>query len=362
MNPFNIAVIPGDGVGPEVVEQAVRCFEVVERRRGVGFRLDTFPWGAGYYLREGRVAPPDMLDRLRGYDAILLGAVGDPRVPDHLPAHQLIQVIRKGFQLYVNLRPVRLLPGVRSPLANPGRVDILFIRENTEGEYAGVGGRVHRGTPEETALQTSVFTRRGIERIVRYAFSQARRRRGHVTSVTKSNALQYAFTLWDEVFHAVAAEFRDVEHDQVLVDAMAYHLVRDPSRFDVVVASNLFGDIITDLGAAIQGSLGLAASANVGDDARYPGMFEPVHGSAPDIAGRGIANPIGTFWSVALLFDDLARRRGGVPALEGVGAALVAAIEDLAASGGPLTPDLGGDATTAQVADALVARFAARLG
>ncbi|MCL6500259.1 MAG: tartrate dehydrogenase, partial [Firmicutes bacterium] len=307
MRTYRVAVIPGDGIGREVIPEGVRVLRAAARR--FRFSVDTveFPWGCGYYLQHGVMMPSDGLEQLRAFDAILLGAVGDPRVPDHVSLWGLLLRIRKGFDLYVNLRPVRLLEGVPGPLAGrgPADVDMVFVRENTEGEYAGVGGRVAEGTPDEVALQTAVYTRRGTERVLRYAFELAQRRRRRLASVTKSNALQYTAVLWDEVTERVARDYPEVEVWRLHVDAAAYHMVLNPQRFDVVVGSNLYADILTDLGAALQGSLGLAASANLDPTRRFPSLFEPVHGSAPDIAGRGVANPLATFWSVSLMLDHL---------------------------------------------------------
>ena len=356
--PIRLAVIPGDGVGPEVIAPALAVLEALGAVAGRRLETVTFPWGSAHYLETGRVAPADFLATLQGFDAVLLGAMGDPRVPDPLTVGLVLQ-IRKAFDLYVNLRPVRRWPGAPSPLARAAEVDILFVRENTEGEYAGAGGRLYAGQPEEVALQTAVFTRRGIERIAVFAFEQARRRRRRLTSVSKGNALPHAFGLWDEVVREVGRHYPDVELETVLVDAMAYHLVRQPERFDVVVASNLFGDILTDLGAALQGGLGLAASANISPSGPYPGMFEPVHGSAPDIAGRGIANPLGAIGSVALMLDHL-DARGLLPGGRHLAGVLEAAMADVVREG-PRTPDLGGTATTAQVGEAVIRRLRARL-
>ncbi|QIA27628.1 tartrate dehydrogenase [Thermaerobacter sp. PB12/4term] len=355
VHPVRLAVIPGDGVGPEVIEQALRVLQAIEEATGHRFHTVTFPWSSEHYLQTGHVAPPGFLDTLRGFDAILLGAMGDPRVPDPISVGLVLQ-IRKGFDLYVNLRPVRRLSGAPSPLAHAPTVDILFVRENTEGEYSDAGGRLNAGHPDELALHTAVFTRRGIERIAVFAFEQARHRRRIVTSVSKGNALPHTFGLWDEVVRDVARHFPDVRLETVLVDAMAYHLVRQPERFDVVVASNLFGDILTDLGAALQGGLGLAASANINPAGPYPGMFEPVHGSAPDIAGRGIANPIGAIWSAALMLDYL-KDRGRLPNGDRLAGAVLQAIADVLREG-PHTPDLGGTATTREVGEAVVRQLA----
>ena len=348
MKSYRVAVIPGDGIGQEVVPEGVRVLEACARRFGFQVHTEEFPWGCGYYLQHGRMMPPDGLDRLRGFDAILLGAVGDPRVPDHVSLWGLLLQIRKRFDLYVNLRPVRLLEGVPGPLSGrgPRDVDMVFVRENTEGEYAGVGGRVAEGTAEEVALQTSVYTRRGTERVLRYAFELARRRRRRLASVTKSNALQYTAVLWDEVTEALSREYPEVEVWKLHVDAAAYHLVLNPQRFDVVVGSNLYADILTDLGAALQGSLGLAASANLDPSRRSPALFEPVHGSAPDIAGKGIANPLATIWSVSLMLDYLGEGEAAAAVLE----AVQAVVRDPRLR----TPDLGGSATTRRAADAVV--------
>jgi tartrate dehydrogenase/decarboxylase/D-malate dehydrogenase len=340
-----IAVIPGDGVGTEVVPVGLRVLSALD----VPFTFDELPWGCDFYARNGRMMPDDALITLAGYDAIYLGAVGWPTVPDHVSLWECLLPIRKTFEQYVNLRPVRLPPGVRSPLAGRGPEDVnmLFIRENTEGEYSGTGGRVHVGTDAELAVEVPVFTRRAIERCARYAFARARERRGRLVSVTKSNASRYTYVLWDEVIAGLAREYLDVRVERVHVDAMAARMVLRPDTVDVVVGSNLFADILTDLGAAIQGSLGLAASANLSVDGGGPSMFEPVHGSAPDIAGQGRANPIGAVWSAALMLRHL-----GHPAeADRVERAIDAVCED----GRVLTADLGGSASTDEVGDALVA-------
>lgn len=348
MNTYRVAVIPGDGIGPEVVPEGARVLQAAARR--FGFRVETveFPWGCGYYLQHGVMMPRDALEQLRAFHAILLGAVGDPRVPDHVSLWGLLLQIRKRFDLYVNLRPVRLLEGVPGPLAGrgPRDVDMVFVRENTEGEYAGVGGRVAEGTAEEVALQTAVYTRRGTERILRYAFELARRRRRRLASITKSNALQYTAVLWDEVTESLSREYPDVDVWKLHVDAAAYHMVLNPQRFDVVVGSNLYADILTDLGAALQGSLGLAASANLDPTRRNPSLFEPVHGSAPDIAGKGIANPLATIWSVSLMLDHLGEAEAA--------AAVLRAVETVVRDPRGRTPDLGGRATTREVGEAVV--------
>jgi tartrate dehydrogenase/decarboxylase / D-malate dehydrogenase len=343
-----IAVIPGDGVGKEVVPVGLQVLRALD----VPLTFDELPWGCDYHARTGRMMPEDALATLAGYDAIYLGAVGWPTVPDHVSLWECLLPIRKTFEQYVNLRPVRLPPGVRGPLAGrgPDDVDMLFIRENTEGEYSGTGGRVHVGTDAELAVEVPVFTRRAIERCARYAFARARERRGRLISVTKSNASRYAYVLWDEVIAGLARQHPDVQVERVHVDAMAARMVLRPDTVDVVIGSNLFADILTDLGAALQGSLGLAASGNLSVDGRGPSMFEPVHGSAPDIAGQGRANPIGAVWSSALMLRHL----GHAAAAERVERAIDAVCED----GRVLTGDLGGAASTAEVGQALVAALA----
>ena len=310
--------------------------------------FDELPWGSEYRERTGRMMPADALDTLSRYDAIYLGAIGWPTVPDHVSLWECLLPIRKTFDQYVNLRPVRLPPGIRSPLADrgPADIDMLFIRENTEGEYSGTGGRVHVGTPAEVAVEVPIFTRRAIERCARYAMERARERSGRLTSVTKSNASRYSYVLWDEVVEAVARDYPDVRMERVHVDAMAARMVLHPESVDVVVASNLFGDVLTDLGAAIQGSLGLAASANLSLDNVGPSMFEPVHGSAPDIAGQGRANPIGAVWSAALMLRHLGHPEEA--------ARVERAIDSVCEDGRVLTGDLGGTASTSEVGDALL--------
>jgi tartrate dehydrogenase/decarboxylase/D-malate dehydrogenase len=349
MKTHHIAVITGDGIGQEVIPAGKAAMEAAVGDTGRLAWAD-LPWGAAYHHATGAMMPPDGLDQLRGYDAIYLGAVGDPSLPDHITLWGLLLPIRKGFDLYVNLRPVRLLPAVRSPLrdASPESVDMLFVRENTEGEYAGVGGRVHGGTPHEVAIEAAVFSRFNVERVVRYAFELARTRRGHLTSVTKSNAQRHSMVFWDEVVAAVARDYPDVTTASLLVDAAAALMVRAPERFDVVVASNLFADILTDLGAAIMGSLGLAPSANLDPERRHPSIFEPVHGSAPDIAGRGIANPLGAMWAGAMLLDHLGEAAAADRLLTAIAATTAA---------GDVTPDLGGTATTAAVTASVLARL-----
>lgn len=346
---YNIAVIAGDGIGKEVIPQGVRVLETAAKVDGrFTFNFTPLPWSTDYYLEHGQMMPDDGLKILAPYNAIYLGAVGlPPIVPDHVTLWGLLLPIRKGFEQYVNLRPVRLLPGLAGRLRDKGPADIDFIcvRENTEGEYAGIGGRFKQGTADEVALQTSVFTRLGTERAMRHAFDLARQRRKKVTSVTKSNAMQYGMVMWDEVFASVAADYPDVETESWLVDAMAARFLTHPETLDVVVASNLFGDILTDLGGALMGSLGLPPSANINPERRYPSMFEPVHGSAPDIAGQGIANPIAAIWAGAMMLDFLGEPEAGQRVMDAITATV--------AAGETLTRDLGGSASTEEVGAAI---------
>jgi tartrate dehydrogenase/decarboxylase / D-malate dehydrogenase len=339
-----VAVLPGDGVGPEVIAEARKAVDAL----GLSLAWTELPWGSAWYREYGRMMPEDALDTLSDHDVVLLGAIGDPSVSDHVALWDTILEIRQGLDLWANLRPCRLLPGIPTPLAGrqPDDVDFLVVRENTEGEYAGVGGRSHRGLDSEVALETSVFTRDGVRRVVRYAFELAASRRGTLTSATKSNASRFGYVLWDEVVEETAAEFDGVRVERVLVDALAARMVRDPGSLDVVVASNLFGDILTDLAAAIQGGMGMAASANIAPDSDAPGVFEPVHGSAPDIAGQGIANPMGAIWSAALMLEHLGEADAAAEVMDALATACYK---------GPRTRDVGGDATTAEVGDAVAA-------
>lgn len=349
MDPYKIAVIAGDGIGQEVIPAGIAVLERALQQGDRQLQFTSFPWGCDFYRRTGRMMDADALDRLAAFDAIYLGAVGDPSVPDHVSVWELILPIRQRFDQYVNLRPMRLMPGVRGPLAGrgPADVDMICVRENSEGEYSGVGGRMHRGTPHEVAEQTGIFTRRGVERIARYAFELASKRpRRLLASATKSNAMQHTMVLWDEAVESVAAEYPGVEWRKYHVDALAARMVTDPGSLDVVLASNLFGDILTDLGAAVSGSLGVAPGANLNPDRAYPSMFEPIHGSAPDIKGRGIANPIGAIWAGALMLDHLGLARTHYR--------IVRAIERVLGENGPRTPDLGGRATTKDVTAAVI--------
>lgn len=351
MREYRLAVMPGDGIGPEVIAESVQTLTTLASMHG-GFRftIQQFDWGTERYLREGALMPADGLATLeRGnFDSILLGPIGDPRVPDHITLWGLLLPIRQGFDQYVNLRPMRLLPGVRSPLANKGprEIDLVCVRENTEGEYAGIGGRVHMTRAEEVAVQSIVFTRKGTERIMRYAFEYARQHgRKKVTSATKSNSMQYNMVFWDDVFRQVIPDYPDIAHEQQLIDSLAARFVSHPESLDVIVASNLFGDILTDLGAAISGSLGLAPSANLNPERRYPSLFQAIHGSAPDITGKGIANPIASIWSGQLMLDFLEEHEAAT--------LLMRAIEETLASEQVRTPDLGGTATTRQMGEAI---------
>ena len=341
-----VALLPGDGVGAEVIAEARKSVDAL----GLAIEWTELPWGSAFWHEHGRMMPEDSLDVVRAHDAILMGAVGDPSVPDHVSLWGLILDLRQRLDLWANVRPARLLDGIPCPLAGrgPADVDMLFVRENTEGEYAGVGGRAHRTLPTEVAIETSVFTRAGVERVLRYAFELAETRRGVVTSATKSNASRFGYVLWDEIAAGVAAEHPEVRYEKVLVDALAARMVRSPESLDVVVASNLFADILTDLAAAIQGGMGMAASANIAPGTDTPGLFEPVHGSAPDIAGQGVANPAGAIWSASLMLDHLG---------ENVAAkALMEALEHVCREG-PRTRDVGGRATTVEVGDAVAGRL-----
>ncbi len=349
MKRYEIAVLPGDGIGKEVVPEGIRALEAAGASFGFECRFRHFDWSCETFKKTGAMMPEDGIARLRDHDAIFLGAVGFPGVPDHVSLWGLLLPIRREFDQYVNLRPVRLLPGVVPPIRDrkAGDIDFWVVRENTEGEYSRIGGRMFAGTPEEMVIQTSVFTRRGTDRIMRYAFELARRLdRHHVTSATKSNGLFYSMPFWDERFAAMGAEYPDVRVDQYHVDILAARFVMTPERFDVVVASNLFGDILSDLGPGVTGTIAVAPSGNINPERTFPSMFEPVHGSAPDIAGRQIANPTGQIWSAAMMLDHLGESDAG--------AAIVRAIERVLGSPhAPLTPDLGGTASTRDLGGAI---------
>lgn len=343
MNYYHIASIPGDGIGKEIMPEGMKVLNLLaDLTQSFRIDWDEFPWGSEYYLSKGKMMPADGLKTLQEFDGIYFGAVGWPEVPDHITLWGLRLPICQGFQQYANVRPALLYPGVKGPLAgkDSGQIDFVVVRENTEGEYAGVGGRAQQGTSQEVAMESSVFTRKGVERVMRYAFELAVKRRKKVSSVTKSNAQRYGFVLWDEVFQAVSTEYPEVETERVLVDAMAARFVLHPETLDVVVASNLHGDILTDLGGALIGSLGMAPSGNINPERAYPSMFEPVHGSAPDIYGKGIANPIGMFLSGAMMLDFLGESESGD---------LIQKAVRETASQGILTPDVGGEAKTGEV-------------
>ncbi len=347
MDDYKIAVIAGDGIGVEVIDEGIRVIDAAADAYGFGIEFEKLPWSCTYYQEHGEMMPADGLDILRDFDAIYLGAIGWPTVPDHISLWELLLPIRQTFQQYANVRPVRLFPGLVGPLRDKTSDDINFVcvRENTEGEYAGVGGRVHRGTANEVAIQTDVFTRAGVERVMRYSFELAMKRGKKLTAATKSNASRYAMVFWDEVFEELGETYPEVETEKWHVDALAARFVTRPEAFDVVVASNLFGDLLTDLGGAIQGSLGTAASANLSPEKVGPSMFEPVHGSAPDIVGEGIANPIGAIWAGAMMVEHLGQ--------EAAAEAIVRSIERLTSEGATLTRDLGGSASTQQVGEAI---------
>jgi tartrate dehydrogenase/decarboxylase/D-malate dehydrogenase len=348
MRRYRIASIPADGIGPEVISAGLEALDALASRDG-GFALDVdhYDWGSEYWRRHSVLMPADGLERLKSADAVYFGAVGAPDIPDHVTLWGLRLPICQGFDQYANIRPTRILPGVVSPLRDvgPGGLDWLIVRENSEGEYAGHGGRAHRGFPEEVATETAIFTRRGVERIMRFAFTAARARpRRHLTVVTKSNAQRHGMVFWDEIAAQVAAEFPDVTWDKELVDAMTARMVKRPQSIDTVVATNLHADILSDLAAALAGSMGIAPTGNVDPERRFPSMFEPIHGSAFDITGKGIANPVASFWTASLMLEHLGETRAA--------AALMVAVEQVCAVG-IVTPDLGGRATTAEVTRAV---------
>jgi tartrate dehydrogenase/decarboxylase/D-malate dehydrogenase len=349
MNKYRIAVIPGDGIGKEVVPEGIRVLEAAGAKFGIGFQFDELPWSCEYYAKTGRMMPEDGLEQIRNHDAIFLGAVGFPGVPDHISVWGLLIPIRRGFQLYANVRPVRLMPGIQSPLRGrePGDIDFIVVRENTEGEYSSIGGRSFEGTDREVVVQESLFTRRGVDRIMRYAFELARSRpKKHLTWATKSNGIFISMPYWDERARAMAAQYPDVKADYYHIDILTAHFVRNPDWFDVVVGTNLFGDILSDLGPACTGTIAIAPSANLNPEREFPSLFEPVHGSAPDIYGRNIANPIGQIWSGALMLEHLGYKEAA--------GAIVRAIESVLREG-PRTRDIGGRASTQELGKAIAA-------
>ena len=349
MEKFKIAVVAGDGIGPEVIAEGKKVLKgIAEADGSFDVEFTDFPWGCEYYLKTGEMMPADGLETLENFDAIYLGAVGYPGVPDNVSLGDLLLKIRRGFDQYINLRPVKLLKGAPCPLkdAKLEDIDMIVVRENSEGEYANVGARLYPGTPQEMALQTGVFSRKGCERVIRYAYDLARREGKTLTSISKGNALGYSMVFWDEIFAEIGREYPDVKTQKLLVDAASMMFVKSPQRFQVVVTSNLFGDILTDLGAAIAGGMGLAAGANLNPEKKYPSMFEPIHGSAPDIAGKGIANPLASIWSVAQMLEFFGKKQWSDR--------VIAAIETLLTERKTLTPDLGGSAKTSDIGEAVL--------
>lgn len=351
MKTFQIAVIAGDGIGKEVVPEGIRVLNAAAARFDFRLEWHNFDWSCESYLETGKMMPVDGLKQLEKFDAIFLGAVGHPDVLDHVSLWGLLIPIRRGFRQYVNLRPVRLFEGIETPLKNwkPGQIDFTIVRENNEGEYSNIGGRIYDGTDDEIAVQQTIFTRRGVTRILRFAFELARKRNKHLTSATKSNGIIHTMPFWDECFHTLRGEYPEVRTDQYHIDILTAHFVRHPDWFDVVVGSNLFGDILSDLGPAVVGSIGIAPSANLNPEGSYPSMFEPVHGSAPDIAGKGIANPIGQIWSGALMLRHL-----GIPqAADAVENAIARTLAESAVR----TPDIGGTASTRELGEAIASEL-----
>lgn len=349
MKPIRIALIPGDGIGPEVIAEGVKVLEAIEKADpSVSFQFEEFPWGCEYYLEHGKMMDDHALETLKKFDGIYLGAIGYPGVPDHISLRDLLVKIRREFDQYVNLRPIQLLHSDYTPLKNKTEkdIDMLVIRENSEGEYAGAGEWLYKGRPEEVVLQTGVFSRKGTERIIRYAYEEARKLNKSLTSISKGNALNYSMVFWDQVFEEIGKEYPDVETYSYLVDAAGLYMVQQPEKFEVVVTSNLFGDIMTDVGAAISGGMGLAAGANLNPEKKFPSMFEPVHGSAPDIAGKGLANPLAAIWSVSQMLDFYNMEEWGASVLE--------TMKQILHEKEALTPDLGGKATTSELGDRFV--------
>ncbi|OCA81636.1 tartrate dehydrogenase [Bacillus sp. FJAT-27225] len=359
MEHYSIALLPGDGIGVDVVREGKKVLDTVSALHGgLSFNYQEFDWSCEYYARHGKMMPHDGLDILKAFDTIFLGAVGYPGVPDHVSLWGLLLPIRRQFEQYINIRPIKLLKGIQSPLAGKTSEDLDFIviRENNEGEYSSIGGRMYQGTDMDMAIQNSVFTKKGVERVLRYAFDVSQKRNGkkHITAATKSNGINHTMPFWDEYVEKIGREFPDIGRSTVHIDALAAFFVSKPETFDVVVASNLFGDILTDLGAAIVGGLGIAPSANINPEKKYPSMFEPVHGSAPDIAGKGIANPIASIWCTSMMLDHFGQTEAA--------SAIINAMEDVLQEKHMLTPDLGGKATTEQVGDYICEKLTARLG
>ena len=351
MKNYKIAVIAGDGIGPEVISEGVKVLEKVsELDGGFRFEFEYFPWGCDYYKETGKMMPDNGIEILKDFDAIFLGAVGAPGVPDHISLWDLLLIIRKSFDQYINLRPVKLLKGAPQALnVAPEEIDMTFVRENTEGEYAGSGSWLFKGKPNEVVIQDGVFSRFGCERVIRYAYELAKSQNKTLTSISKGNALNYSMVFWDQIFEEVGKEYPEVKTYSYLVDAASMFMIKDPKRFEIVVTSNLFGDILTDLGAAIAGGMGLAAGANLNPERKFPSMFEPIHGSAPDIAGQGKANPLATVWSASQMLEFFGHTKWAERLIE--------CIEEVLCEGKVLTPDLGGSATTSQVGDYVVGKI-----
>jgi tartrate dehydrogenase/decarboxylase/D-malate dehydrogenase len=349
MKEYQIAVVPGDGIGNEVVPGAIKVLDQVSALCEFKLSYQNFDYSCEYYVKNGKMMPEDGLERLRDHHAIFLGAVGFPGVPDHISLWGLLIPIRRNFQQYVNLRPVRLLKGISSPLKNPGEIDFYIVRENNEGEYSTIGGRLYEGTREEVVVQETVFTKKGVDRVMKFAFELAKSRKKHLTSATKSNGIIHTMPFWDERFHAIGQDYPTIKTDQFHIDILAAHFVQHPDWFDVVVASNLFGDILSDLGPAVVGGMGIAAGANINPEKEFPSMFEPVHGSAPDIAGKGIANPIACCWTGAMMLEHLGEKEASD--------LIVSAIEAVTEEGNIATPDLGGKSSTSDVVNAVISKL-----
>ena len=349
MKAYKIAIIPGDGIGKEVVPESVKVLEAVAAQCGFSFKFENYDYSCEYYVNHGKMMPDDGIDRLRDSDSIFLGAVGYPGVPDHVSLWGLLIPIRRTFQQYVNLRPVRLLEGISSPLKNPGQVDFYIVRENNEGEYSNAGGKIYEGTENEVVFQESIFTKKGVDRVMKFAFELANIRRNKITSATKSNGIVHTMPFWDQRFQAIGKAYPQVEKDEFHIDILTAHFVQHPDWFDVVVASNLFGDILSDLGPAVVGGMGIAAGANINPERDYPSMFEPVHGSAPDIAGLNIANPIACFWTAKMMLDHLGEFEAANLLME--------AIENNIKEGEIRTKDLGGKAATQDVTTAIIKKI-----
>ena len=346
MKSYQIAVIAGDGIGKEVVPESIKVLEAIAAQCGFSYSFDYYDYSCEHYLKHGKMMPDDGLERLRNSDSLFLGAVGYPGVPDHVSLWGLLIPIRRTFQQYVNLRPVRLLEGISSPLKKPGKVDFYIVRENNEGEYSNAGGKIYEGTENEVVFQESIFTKKGVDRVMKFAFELANTRVKKITSATKSNGIVHTMPFWDQRFQEIGTSYPQVEKDQFHIDILAAHFVQNPHWFDVVVDSNLFGDILSDLGPAVVGGMGIAAGANINPERVYPSMFEPVHGSAPDIAGKNIANPIACFWTAQMMLDHLGEMEGAK--------LLMGAIENIIKEGKVLTRDLGGNASTQEVSAAII--------